>query len=57
MSKNKKNKKREQHEIKERQFWDINPIQRVVPNKKKYNRKRDKREKEYKYFKERDNGE
>lgn len=26
-----------------RQFWEINPVTRVVPNKKKYNRKREKR--------------
>ena len=42
-------KKKEQHEIKERKFWDVNPIEKVVPNKKRYNRKKDKKEKEYRY--------
>jgi len=25
-----------------RRFWTINPVTRIIPNKKKYNRKRDK---------------
>lgn len=42
-------KKKKQHEIKERKFWDVSPIEKVVPNKKRYNRKKDKKEKEYRY--------
>ena len=42
-------KRKEQHEIKERKFWDVNPVQKVVPDKKKYNRKRDKKNEEYRY--------
>lgn len=42
-------KKKKQYEIKERKFWDVNPVQKVVPDKKKYNRKRDKKREEYRY--------
>lgn len=46
MKKDKKETKK-QHEIKERKHWEINPVEKVIPSKKKYDRKRDKKDKEY----------
>ena len=41
-----KNKSKHQHEMGGRRVWNMNPTQKVIPNKKRYNRKRDKKEME-----------
>ena len=41
---NEKNKKKEEAK-KQRNLWTINPITRIVENKKKYNRARDRKNK------------
>ncbi len=40
-----KRQKRED-DLAKRQVWDVNPITKVIPNKKKYDRKKDKKVKE-----------
>ena len=35
-----KKKKKEQHELVGRRTWEINPLQKVIPNKKRYNRRK-----------------
>ena len=40
----KPDKPKHQHEMVGRRVWGMNPIQKVIPNKKRYNRKRDKKE-------------
>lgn len=42
----KTDKSKHQHEMVGRRVWNMNPTQKVIPNKKRYNRKRDKKEME-----------
>lgn len=51
--KRKKDEKKEKAKLynSKRQFWEINPVTRIVPSKKKYNRNKQK----YKWRGERDN--
>lgn len=45
----KKNQPKEQHELVGRRMWEMSPVQRVVPNKKAYNRKKMKKVSAYDY--------
>lgn len=40
-----KKQKKEQHELVGRRTWEINPMQKVIPNKKRYNRRKEKNKK------------
>lgn len=40
----KTDKTKHQQDMVGRRVWNMNPTQKVIPNKKRYNRKRDKKE-------------
>lgn len=37
-----KKKKKKQHEMVGRRTWEMSPVQQTIPNKKRYNRKKQK---------------